>query len=125
MSCGCCTGACCAVFNLSGALTVDDLRRMGDPFQGETEKVVDMLVPLDPAAAVVRAEEFGADAVVSHARDGAPAFTCRHWSEHDRRCTIYEDRPQLCWSYPNGVACLHCGCTHPAAMREPEKAVAA
>lgn len=124
MSCAC-DGRCCAVFTFSSS--IDDLRqsvdgtleRGGKPIKiRDDEVLLDMFVPLTPEESAERRERFGI--VYTHAAEGvqrqhdgsAPPeqhYTCRHWDEDTRLCTIYEDRPNMCRDFPYGNVCTH-GC---------------
>lgn len=38
-------------------------------------------------------------------------WTCKHYDVENNNCEIYESRPTMCRSYPNGHPCLYVGCT--------------
>lgn len=38
-------------------------------------------------------------------------YTCKHFSESTRSCTIYPIRPAMCRDYPYGGKCNYAGCT--------------
>lgn len=38
-------------------------------------------------------------------------YRCKHFDEKEKICTIYEMRPVMCRSYPNGRPCNYSGCT--------------
>lgn len=48
---------------------------------------------------------------------GKPVYTCRNLTA-DLRCSIYDKRPQVCRSYPNGKMCGWCGYREPT---EPDR----
>lgn len=37
-------------------------------------------------------------------------YKCKHYDKKNRKCTIYEVRPWMCRSYPNGKPCYNKGC---------------
>ncbi len=89
-----------------------------------------MLVELTADQAVERAERFdvtppeGFD--LRSWAEAAPGYTCRHWDEETRLCTVYEDRPQMCREYPYAGRCQHdCNCkfTAPTNVRTKWAAV--
>ena len=48
----------------------------------------------------------------NHDKFGSWYFTCRHFDKVKRLCTIYESRPEMCRTYPNGRRCSHSiGCS--------------
>lgn len=116
---GRCSGACCAVFWLPH--TPDELRARtleAEPDGTQTvlvdaAQIADMVIPLTPAEATARAERFEFPAPTR----AEALYTCRHWDEDTRLCTIYADRPGMCRGYPYGKACDH-GCGF-AGGREP------
>lgn len=104
MSCGKCTGACCAVFEFR------DPQLPGWEDVGDGEFIADMLIPLDLVTAAERMERFGAAYwadQVHHDWEGrsikSPSrrlYTCRHWDEDTKLCGAYESRPTMCAEYP-------------------------
>lgn len=110
-----CDGRCCAVFPLQkGAL-----ERMAAGLVTDGAFVVDMVIPLTRRQASDRARRFGyklpwRSRVFARGYD---LFTCRHWNEETRLCSVYADRPQLCREYPYDHACDHADCCYTA----PEK----
>jgi len=40
-------------------------------------------------------------------------YTCKHWDQKTKLCTIYEHRPLMCRRFPNGEACPYPGCQLP------------
>lgn len=129
---GVCLGFCCEAFPI--LLTMDERQRMidwiaaGHPPEGwkrddgevchstyrdarvSPEFIRDMLIPLD-----------------RYVLDGTrrQMHSCKHWDPNSRLCTIYEDRPSLCRTYPNYGPCDHAaaGCTFrridPASIPSP------
>ena len=37
-------------------------------------------------------------------------YTCKHYDSKKRACSIYEDRPQMCRTYPDGGFCTNPKC---------------
>lgn len=102
-----CHGGCCAVFCLSvshATLLAEPERFTDGPF------LADMVRLLEAEEIAERRERFGIPGDVVSDRDW---FTCRHFDEDARRCTVYEERPGMCRIYPNGTTCEH-GCGQPA-----------
>lgn len=104
-----CTGGCCAVFWLP--------RDVPDTV-ADAEFIRDMRIELTPEQASERWSKFVGDeppvGMKPNASDapvagGRSAYTCRHWDENTRLCTVYDQRPMLCRDYPYGQACSH-GC---------------
>jgi Fe-S-cluster containining protein len=115
-----CTGKCCSVFNYT--VTPDELRKRSEGREGywadQDRFLADMLVELTPEEAVERSVRFGVQDptpeidLVKWATDYGPLYTCRHWDEETRLCTVYEDRPDMCRDYPYNRACQHdCDCS--------------
>lgn len=112
-----CDGRCCSVFHLSSPLWMLDLRNRRNVARGydpaldpnKPLMIVDMLIRLTPDQIAERIERFDLPADLAEDRIGNGQFTCRHWDEDSRLCTIYEDRPPMCRDYPNHGKCGH-GC---------------
>lgn len=105
-----CTGACCDPVKLPAA---EYVRLRLDPGSvNDGEVLVDMLRGAPSAGdlldlAVVdrlKARAGQERAVLLH-------LTCRHFDQASRRCGIYDRRPQMCSSFPNGGPCEFCGAT--------------
>ena len=81
-----CTGRCCDPVAMSAeqyaAMVADPQNFLDGP------QIVAMLTPRDRPAS---------------------SFDCVNFDPANRRCTIYEVRPQVCVFYPNGEPCPHCG----------------
>ena len=112
-----CPCTCCAAFHLPYTLT--QLRRGVHPEKPNTvlhqpEQIATMVIPLTPKQANERLLEFdGAEPGERpfRWRDRGHHFTCRHWDEETRLCTIYPDRPNMCRDFPYGKGCQYgCGC---------------
>lgn len=113
-----CSGKCCAVFNYPTA--PDALRERSEGQEGfwpdQDRFLADMLVALTPEEAQARMERFeisppeGMD-LREWAENTGPLYTCRHWDEDTRLCTVYADRPEMCREYPYASRCQHdCNC---------------
>lgn len=37
-------------------------------------------------------------------------YTCSKWDRTTRRCTVYDQRPQICRDYPEVIPCPNPGC---------------
>ena len=70
--------------------------------------ILGMIVPLTHEEAVERAHRLAGLPEDASLSEGVPHFACRHWDEETRLCTIYDQRPWMCRTYPS-VKCGH-GC---------------
>lgn len=88
-----CTGHCCRSFHLSSVPrgTADEQRAWARQHGQDGEQIADMVVPI------------GEDAT-------GPLYTCRHLDEAGN-CSIYNTRPRMCRTFPDGAACPFKGCT--------------
>jgi Fe-S-cluster containining protein len=104
-----CGGGCCAVFWLP--------KEVPDNIY-DAAFIRDMRIELTAEQAQERWAKFVGDGrVLPPAEPERPWYTCRHWDEDTRLCTVYEQRPMLCRDYPYGRPCSH-GCDYQIA--EPE-----
>ncbi len=132
--CGRCTGHCCERFTLP--YSMEQLRALAgakrealsseacvDPENArDVIKIAEMVVPLGEA--------------LTHA-DGSPVlptdrykwdYTCKNLDPTTRDCGIYETRPSMCRTFPDGRPCPYKGCTAPPtppAAPEPDAVKAA
>jgi Fe-S-cluster containining protein len=91
-----CPGHCCVAFYLSTPHErVDDLRDQ----TRDGQQIAEMVIPLSVAEANRRLERFGADREYGRDSEGH-VYTCRHFDEATRLCTIYAERPEMCRDYP-------------------------
>lgn len=107
-----CPGGCCAVFWLP---------REVPEGVADREFILDMRIELTPEQASERWAKFvGSAQPVAMKRSATevtapgverPAYTCRHWDEQTRLCTVYDQRPMICRDYPYGQPCSH-GCDY-------------
>lgn len=105
-----CNGDCCAVFFLP--YTISEMRRRA-PTLRDGQQIAEMVIPLTPKEARERREQLapGSIALPIRWRDRGHHFTCRHWDPETRLCGIYEDRPTMCRTFPDGDPCEHgCDC---------------
>lgn len=49
-------------------------------------------------------------------------YTCKHFDKASKNCAIYEDRPLMCRSYPDGSGCNYAACTWEEKKEKPESA---
>jgi Fe-S-cluster containining protein len=93
-----CPGHCCVAFYLPTphdrvAEIADDMR--------DGEVIADMVIPLSLSQANERLERFGAEREYGPDSEGH-VYTCRHFDDRTRLCTIYERRPEMCRDFPYG-----------------------
>lgn len=109
-----CDGSCCVAFPVSS--TPDELVGMGDhpidihhPGNAlEAFTIAGMIEPLGLPEVRERASRFGLD---KDPNEETRYYKCRHWDEANRLCTIYDERPWMCRTYPNEGVCEHgCDC---------------
>lgn len=107
-----CAGNCCAVF----VLPKDCLPRLASgeangPVDGPF--IADMVIPLTRRQARDRMRRLGMAWPWFRRRVLKYDFyTCRHWDEVTRLCTVYKQRPKMCRDFPYGAECAHAGCGH-------------
>ena len=121
-----CDGKCCAVFALFDGI---ENRQATE----ERDFIMDMVIPLSYDEALARAAKFGVPVEsIPKPRSGWSPYTCRHWDEETRLCTVYEQRPRMCRDFPYDGPC-RMGCDYCAppevqeeyrVMREKQKAKA-
>jgi Fe-S-cluster containining protein len=103
-----CTGACCVAFPISKS--PDEMVGMshhpGSALEAFT--ILGMLQPLTVEETRERAARFGLD---KEPDDEIKYYSCRHWDEETRLCSIYDERPWMCRVYPDSEGCEHgCDC---------------
>jgi Fe-S-cluster containining protein len=111
---GRCSGQCCKIFNLCG-LTMKELQeRIDEGNVKDGEVIKDMLIELTIEQKMERRELYcnNANIVDDEVLKNTSYFTCKHLSENGD-CSIYENRPHLCRSYPycREGRCEFKGCT--------------
>jgi Fe-S-cluster containining protein len=79
------------------------------------EVIAEMVVPLSVSEANERLERFGSDREYTSESEGH-VYTCRHFDDETRLCTIYERRPEMCRDYPYGH---NGGCEYECGYRAP------
>lgn len=90
--CSRCPAYCCSYDMI--VVTNRDLRRLADHFAIDVETA-------EKRFTKVREEE----RVLRHQKDEIYGSACRFLDLETRRCTIYEARPTVCRTYPEGVRC--------------------
>ena len=106
-----CDGRCCAVFPLRKE-AIEQIETDVSAIR-DGAFIRDMLIPLTRRQAVARARRFGFTLPWRVGRTHR-YFTCRHWDEGTRRCTVYADRPAMCRDYPYDHGCDHADCCYQA-----------
>lgn len=97
-----CTGHCCKRFRVADytSLQVAYWKEHGheydSPIKPDTQQVIDMIIDLG----VPPTED-----------DDRAVFNCSNLDAATGDCKIYETRPKMCRSYPNGKPCRFEGCT--------------
>lgn len=71
----------------------------------EAFTILGMIEPLTFQEVTERASRFG---VNKSPNSETRYYKCRHWDEETRLCTVYEDRPWMCRTYPE----TNSGCEH-------------
>jgi Fe-S-cluster containining protein len=95
--CSKCTAYCCSYDHVE--VSEADVRRLARHFELSEAAVKERFTKLvDDAARVLR-----------HRKDHVFKSVCMFLDQKKRACTIYEARPWVCRSYPDG---LHCGYYH-------------
>ncbi len=96
-----CNGDCCEGFTVADwtVLQVEYWKEHGqeydEPIDAATQAIIDMLIPTNQDAPDAELGVFG----------------CNNFDTATRRCIIYETRPGMCRTYPDGKECQHEGCT--------------
>ena len=74
------------------------------------DQIADMVIPLSLDEANDRLDRFGSGRQYGPESEGH-VYTCRHFDEETRLCTIYAQRPEMCRDYPYAGECEYeCGC---------------
>lgn len=113
-----CTGDCCRRFALwCGPEELERLYQARCAWaRGEGVKGERMVNDIEIIQPMVR--YLGSFTTDANGREGNHAshfYACKLYSHEHRECTIYEQRPRMCRSYPNGRRCNYDGCTWTAA----------
>lgn len=107
-----CPGHCCVAFYLPTSHDrVEDIRE--EVRDGEV--IADMVIPLSLSEANERLERFGADREYTSESEGH-VYTCRHFDDETRLCTIYERRPEMCRDFPYDAGGCEYGCGYCASL---------
>jgi hypothetical protein len=91
-----CTGHCCKAFYLPYGY-VEILRRSATIKDGA--QIASMVIPLPKEP------------------DGGYRYTCKWFDAERGDCSIYEDRPHMCYRHPEELPCDFPGCTRPTWRR--------
>jgi Fe-S-cluster containining protein len=88
-----CIGLCCSAFNLYGESQEDYII---EGIKGNEES------------------KFIGDMLIFQGWDGEnkdwPIYTCKYWDKESTLCTVYDKRPSMCRTYPDGEECGWEGC---------------
>ncbi|MCO5118277.1 MAG: YkgJ family cysteine cluster protein [Burkholderiaceae bacterium] len=91
--CSRCPGYCCSYPRIE--LLDEDVQRLADHFGIGFKKAERKF-----------AEWYAKDErILRHRKDTVYKTICRFFDREARRCTVYEARPTVCRSYPNGNTC--------------------
>ena len=127
-----------AIPNLDNKIVNGHKKRVSE-YSGDQKKVIDMLIPLSYVDALEKHPEYFKEVVVPetyHSRglrfkkeemlgkygsyeefakntdevfpESRVAYTCKHLTNCGK-CSIYNDRPEMCKKFPNMHTCPHCG----------------
>ncbi len=88
-----CPGYCCSYPLI--ALDKRDVQRLGR-HHGKT---------FEEARAAFTEEAYGRKYAMKRKKDVHYGKICQFFDTSERRCTVYEARPKVCRSYPNGKQC--------------------
>ncbi|MGA0825461.1 MAG: YkgJ family cysteine cluster protein, partial [Burkholderiaceae bacterium] len=100
--CGQCPGYCCSYPRI--VVTDDDIKRLAKHLGLSTKKA---------QARHTRRYRFKSDdpveavdeRILKHQKDVIYGSICGFFNTEERRCTIYEGRPEVCREYPSGKTC--------------------
>ena len=91
--CSKCPGYCCSYDRIEVKAT--DVKRLAKHFGITVEQAKERFTrQYSPRERILR-----------HRKDEVYGTICRFFDTDERRCTIYEARPQVCRDYPNGARC--------------------
>jgi Fe-S-cluster containining protein len=93
-----CPGHCCVAFYLP--TPHDRVEEIAEGMR-DGEVIAEMVIPLTVSEANERLERFGSGREYRKDSEGH-VYTCRHFDDESRLCTIYEQRPEMCRDYPYG-----------------------
>lgn len=94
--CSKCPGYCCSYPRIE--VKPSDVKRLAKYFN----------VPIDVAErrfTRIYMDDGKPERILRHQKDTVYETICRFFDTEERRCTIYEGRPQVCRDYPNGKTC--------------------
>ena len=131
---GRCTGHCCEIFSLP--FSPDELRTAYYRWQSNagnnapvlmggsetTQTIYNQIYLIAPMAKYLGFKLTPFKRV--NKPDGRPQaghyYTCKHFDKKERKCTIYEMRPQMCREYPYERTCNYEKCTWTRRKAKPE-----
>ena len=90
--CSKCPGWCCSYERIR--VTPDDIDRLADHFDSSPKEIKDNCL-----------EKHGKDLYLRHREDPIYKSICVFFHRIERRCMVYEARPEVCHHYPWGKRC--------------------
>jgi len=94
--CGQCPGYCCSYDYIE--TKPSDVRRLAKHHDLEVDVARERFTKeVEHEGETIR--------VLRHRKDHVYKSMCMFFDQDERRCTIYEGRPQVCRDYPNGTTC--------------------
>jgi Fe-S-cluster containining protein len=106
-----CAGACCAVFPM----------KKGFKATGKEGRfIADMRIPLTRRQALRRSRRLGYSDPPRYGKKWE-WFTCRHWDEQTRLCTVYDKRPKMCRDYPYSGRQCERGCGYSLPQKDEDR----
>lgn len=91
-NCAKCPGWCCTYDEIE--VSKYDIERLARRFEMDFKTAEQRFTKLKGASILLR-----------HKRDSIFDTACMFLDQEKRRCTVYEHRPRVCRSYPNGNKC--------------------
>lgn len=114
-----CIGSCCERFVLD--LSIHKLKKSYEKwyqckgnfiYRGKEVSIVKdihliypMVIPLDGG------KKMDFDPATGEKSSGCYHYSCKHYNNKEKMCTIYDTRPEMCRGYPYGNACRYKGCS--------------
>ena len=94
-----CIGLCCSQFTLNGD-SQEDYVVEGLKGVVESKFVGNMLI----------FQGFAGEPGDGGEESDWPLYTCKYWDKETTLCTVYNQRPSMCRTYPDGEECGWEGC---------------
>lgn len=63
-----------------------------------------------PMLVFVKKDYYHPENPTKKSKDAVYHYTCKHFNTENRKCSIYDIRPAMCRSYPDGKACRNPKC---------------